>query len=580
MRYSFLRAFILSVAGFWLLWLFGCGGGSSTPTPAPLSLDIHWAARSRVINAPSSARSVVLTLSQAAPDGSDAIFTINRETAPAEYVQHYTSPTAVSLGTRLFTARFFADADGQGPVVGIAAATVTLRSDGTGVGDVLTEGTVASVAVTEGQSLSVTERKELAYTVRDGTGNLLALSPGSVFWAITSGEDHVRIVNGQFFGAASGTAMVTVTVDGRSSQPTPVSVIYRGLAQTPWPKLYADAANTSRGGGSGATGVEKWRHNIGSDSVGITPVFIGANNTLYYGAHRTGIGSTIAMDSATRAIRWSSNKFSQPALSVDGTLFTIGSSWPVQGLIQALDASSGALKWSFEPGERLMSAVTLGPNGAVYATSSTALFAVDGAAGQQKWRVALQNPSLPAIGMEGTLFVTSDNRLIALDTATGAVVWSVTIPETQMTLPSIAADNLVFVGGLSGTIYAYDGATGTQRWLHNADGSAINQIAVGIGGILYSATERGVYALSEQNGALRWSFASGNSVISVGGDGTVYVAAGNLYAVDGQTGQTKWTFAKTNQPLNRGFRTEPTVDTDGTVYAIEGGVEDVLIAIR
>src|SRR5205807_5444040 len=108
------------------LWaaLAGCGGGASLPTP-PVQATINWAARSRSIDAPSSALSVVLVLTKASPDGTDFKWTINRDTIPAGYAITYTSTNKAVVGTYPFTVSFYSQAGGGGSVVASASTTVT-----------------------------------------------------------------------------------------------------------------------------------------------------------------------------------------------------------------------------------------------------------------------------------------------------------------------------------------------------------------------------------------------------------------------------------------------------------------------
>jgi hypothetical protein len=50
------------------------------------------------------------------------------------------------------------------------------------------------------------------------------VSPGSAIWQVTAGADKLHFVNGQAEGIANGTASVTATVDGITSDPVLVSV--------------------------------------------------------------------------------------------------------------------------------------------------------------------------------------------------------------------------------------------------------------------------------------------------------------------------------------------------------------------
>src|SRR5579862_6871639 len=137
-----------------LFGLAGCGGGGS-PQTTPVKLTISWAARRRVVDAPSSALSAIVTLSNANPAGGDFTWTIDRNSAPAAYTSTYTSTSSAKAGSTQVTVRFYAQAGGQGAVVGIAQATVTINADGTGIGDIATIGTITSVVVTVQQSIAV-----------------------------------------------------------------------------------------------------------------------------------------------------------------------------------------------------------------------------------------------------------------------------------------------------------------------------------------------------------------------------------------------------------------------------------------
>lgn len=86
--------------------------------------------------------------------------------------------------------------------------------------------------------------------------------------------------------------------------------------------------------------------------------------------------------------------------------------------------------------------------------------------------------------------------MTALDNNTGAVLWIITKPETQIIVPTIGADDTVYIGGGSGMVYAYEGATGNLRWIHAADTTQVSGLALGTDGTVYAAAQRGVHALN------------------------------------------------------------------------------------
>lgn len=195
---------------------------------------VYWAARSNheltsQATAPSSAVSFELTLEEAAEDGSDYTFSADRDPDPAAYVQTYVLPGQVRTGLTWVLVEFYSQLGATGDVVATAVAPVTISSDGTGLEDVTTTGTVASVEVPIGQQVPVSDVAadwvRLRCTVRSGNGQVLAVTPGSVFWSVVGGGEFLTFEDGVLaHGKADGTARVVATVDDHASSPQEVTV--------------------------------------------------------------------------------------------------------------------------------------------------------------------------------------------------------------------------------------------------------------------------------------------------------------------------------------------------------------------
>ena len=133
----------------------GGGGGSATRGLTPVRVTIAWAARGRTIKC-ALIRPVRCRDAQARGGGWHGFHVYHQSNAaPTAYTQTYASTAAAKVGTWPMSTQFFAQAGGGGAVVGTASATVTLKSDGTGIGDIATSGTIASVAVPPGQGVEI-----------------------------------------------------------------------------------------------------------------------------------------------------------------------------------------------------------------------------------------------------------------------------------------------------------------------------------------------------------------------------------------------------------------------------------------
>ncbi len=123
--------------------------------------------------------------------------------------------------------------------------------------------------------------------------------------------------------------------------------------------------------------------------------------------------------------------------------------------VYALNASNGDLVWQNEFGGFGIGAVTVGAdNHTLYVANGGSLIAMDGATGEDLWKVAVTSIGTPVVGDNG-IYLLGDNRLLAVDTQ-GKELWSTDFSEDS-TYQNLGMDptngNLVFSAG--NAIYSY-----------------------------------------------------------------------------------------------------------------------------
>jgi len=228
-----------------LFVLLGCGGdgvGESASAVARVAVD--WSARSRGFSGPASAQSVEITIR----GGKNLTFKQDRATTLGAYTAEYVSPSPVAVGIHQIDLKFFGEQGCAGAVVGTAsvAAKVSadgslVRSDGTPLGSIQTDATIAIVEVVAGQTVFAGSSKQLSFTTKDSVGQVVAVSAGSAFFTISAGGTHLDLsASGVAQGLAPGEASVVVTVDGKVSPAVAVAVT------APEPTVRSFAANTNR----------------------------------------------------------------------------------------------------------------------------------------------------------------------------------------------------------------------------------------------------------------------------------------------------------------------------------------------
>ena len=275
------------------------------------------------------------------------------------------------------------------------------------------------------------------------------------------------------------------------------------------------------------------------------------------------------------------------------------------GVLHAVDASSGATKWTYgrESKERELPLPRPGAptvaNGTVYFPNAEGLHALTAETGQVRWSIAA--PSIESHTLaNGTVFVGGRKALQAINAASGQERWRFGFEEvleaSWVTGGPVVAQGLVFVGLTSGdgaALIAIDAGTGQQRWVLRDHSNVSTEpegylkgIAVDDGivyfGLAFGITDRGsasFRAVDAATGREKWRrsalhsslFACPEPVIagamayfvameaSAGTDGPA-----SLYALDAKTGEERWRRQLDLKGDDR-VLTELTF-VDGTVY--------------
>jgi outer membrane protein assembly factor BamB len=196
----------------------------------------------------------------------------------------------------------------------------------------------------------------------------------------------------------------------------------------------------------------------------------------------------------------------------------------VDGLIYGVDAATGASKWTFKTkGERRFTAPGIHgaipntermpdpfdvflsspvvANGVAYIGSGDQnVYALDAATGALKWTFATGDVvhASPAVA-NGVVYIGSwDRNLYAIDASTGRERWRYTTGNdttiyNQIGIASSAAvaGGLVFVGGRDGHFHVVDAATGQLKWKHNNRGGWTIASPAVKDGIVYFPTSDG-----------------------------------------------------------------------------------------
>ncbi|MGE9809212.1 PQQ-binding-like beta-propeller repeat protein [Janibacter sp. G1551] len=256
--------------------------------------------------------------------------------------------------------------------------------------------------------------------------------------------------------------------------------------------------------------------------------------------------------------------------SHDGLVVAASTSGTVVGL-RPRGAKAGE-QWRVEVGPVHRGPAFAGDGAVILVPSADHhLHALDASTGARRWSRDLGSPALssPVVGeVSGTEVVAlaAGDRLVLLDTADGRIRWDVEIPVMSAGRPAIDG-HLVIAGAGDGKAYAVDAATGERLWSFttNTRTTAYTRLIYGPwddtiellpdGGVLVS-TVSGAWALDRSTGEQRWR-RSGSYIYAPAltvGDRALLLTdeLGRASLVDPATGAATWTTPTAPRVLNAG----------------------------
>jgi outer membrane protein assembly factor BamB len=353
-----------------------------------------------------------------------------------------------------------------------------------------------------------------------------ALPPPAVTTAAPSGGDGLTRRRLLIIGGAGGVAL---TVGG----------VAAAIAAARWPSGAPSAGNSTSGPASAvpgrpgtpaqvrSAGQVAWRYHA-TDDVEYGP-YLGSG--MVFLLEGKSPSTVVALDAATGRRRWRSAALrgvtnSRPELTfplvvADGLVYVAR-----RGVIYAINADSGTVRWSYETGAR-------GPQTEPAVVGGTLYCLVRGRRPEAAYRGGLQ--------------------LVALDAPTGSFKWSRTAPAVRDIPgddpnhdPDGASVDLAAAGALisviDGDLFTFDVAAKRFRSHHLLTGTAAATVT---GGVVFAADAGGLRAV--RAGKVRWAFKQGDRAgrfAPVVRGGMVYAGAGSaLYAVDAATGRERWRFS-------------------------------------
>jgi outer membrane protein assembly factor BamB len=222
------------------------------------------------------------------------------------------------------------------------------------------------------------------------------------------------------------------------------------------------------------------------------------------------IGDSGVAVNAVRLFTADDNIWGAPTLSGGNVLIA-----SLDGSLYAVDASSGALQWTFTDDGAFASSPTIVDGNALVGGFGTELYAVDASTGRSEWSFKAGNWiwSRPAVVGNQVYVGDFEGNFYALDAASGTLAWTLTLDRGPIRASPVLSGGRLIVATTEGWIGAIEPASQSIAWQRDL-GTSLNadlvvqgnEVLIAPGGcVSLPGTENRIYYVSvdAQTGDLR-----------------------------------------------------------------------------
>jgi outer membrane protein assembly factor BamB len=370
----------------------------------------------------------------------------------------------------------------------------------------------------------------------------------------------------------------------------PESVQFEITPSDEWPTFCKDTSRRGFGQGEAPqAGTVVWKTAVGGN-VQSSPVVYGG---MVFVTSRGGdapnvLGTLNALDAGTGAVRWTYRdtygSMDSPPACADGMVFVGDGAGtviafdadPSDGVdegIQDIGGTERDIIWSYKNASVWGSPVVAAGKVIVPFKGSSSVFALDEFTGTPVWKFQLPDPSTaniyssPAVEGGLVLFGSSNKRLYALDLETGREAWNFTARGGITGSPSVYGGT-VFVGSDDTRLYALNLENGTKKWERPTGDEVSSTPAYANGKVFFGSRDTKLYALDAETGEIIWNVRTNGSITSspaVGGGLVIFSSFDGRVYAINVTTQNEVWRAEPDPGVVQNLRSSPAL-VNGRVY--------------
>ena len=249
------------------------------------------------------------------------------------------------------------------------------------------------------------------------------------------------------------------------------------------------------------------------------------------------------------------------------------------------------IRWEFKIGSPIFSSPAVSNDLVYFGGLDGILYAIDLSSGEEKWRFKTSGEirSKPLIDGDRVFVNSGDGSLYMLDKKSGSVIWKFsTMGEHKYDFADyfnstpVIFDRTLYFGSGDSNFYAIDSETGNLKWKYKTGDIIHNTAAIYNNKVFFGSFDGYVYALDLRDGELVWKFKTVGHRYFPKGEvqgspaffkDLIFIGARdyNVYAIDQEKGYCHW-----NKSFTKGWGLNNTIH-DSLLY-IGSADERVLVS--
>jgi outer membrane protein assembly factor BamB len=199
---------------------------------------------------------------------------------------------------------------------------------------------------------------------------------------------------------------------------------------------------------------------------------------------------------------------------------------------------NGTLRWHTSLSAAVLETPILRGGSLYLSANDGKLYSLDAARGTTRWSADMGQRFKAAFSGNDIYAVNFRGKVSAIDADRGTLRWSRDLDDRFIVRP-LVADGRIYLGSLSGALFALDANRGETVFRRSLGGSIRTDIAVS-DRTLYVASRRTLYSIG-MNGAVQWTHDAGAAIVTSAG-----VSGGEIFV-----GLENGTIASINRELKR-----------------------------